>query len=167
MGTFTKRPDAPQGTNERFDARAKERVKSNLPVRLKYRMREDHRTGYLEVTFDEETVAILRRRIGVDESQPVFLRCRMVGQLLHVQNDPTGRIGYKLSGDRTLQVSSLETANIPEPPDDAAHLAGVTADLLLSWSPEQSGMTINIPRTLFEREDRGGTGQKLRARKKE
>ena len=154
--------------NAKFRARGeKYRVKSNLPVRLKYRMREDHRTGYLELTFDEETVDKLRRRFGVGEDQAVFLRCRMVDNLLHVQNDPTGRIGYKLSGDRTLQVSSLETANIPEPPDDETHLAGVTADLLLNWTLDQTGMTINIPRTLFVREERGGDGKKLRARKKE
>ena len=158
-------PNTSDETMERFRARIKERVKSNLPVRLKYRMREDHRTGYLELTFDEETVDTLRRRFGVGEDSAVFLRCRMVGQLLHVQNDPTGRIGYKLSGDRTLQVSSLETANVPEPPDDEVHLAGVVADLTLNWTHEQSGMTINIPRTLFVREDRGGTGKKLRAKK--
>jgi hypothetical protein len=150
---------------ENFIARKKERVKKNFPVHLKYRIRDDDKMGYLEITFDEETAARIRQRFHVPEGTPVFLKCKMVDVLLHVENEPTGQIGYKLSKDRTLQVSSLQTANIPEPPDDEAHRAGVTADLMLRWNPNYTHMSINIPRTLFVVEERGGTGKKLRARK--
>ncbi len=152
-----------------FVARGKaQAVKLALPVRLRYRLREDRLTGYLDLTFDEETVTKLRRMFGVGEDRAVFLQFRMLTSgLLHVKSDPTGRIGYKLSNDRTVQLSSLQTANIPEPPADAEHLDGVVADLEVQWTPDQTSMTINIPRTLFVAEQRGGSGKKLRRRMKE
>lgn len=166
MGTFTPGDGIPRRVISNFEERGrKERAKIHFPVRVKYRLREDHRTGYLELTFDEETVDKIRRLFGIGDNRAVFLQCRMAGALLHVKSDPTGQIGYKLSGDRTLQVSSLQTANIPEPPDDEVHLAGVVMELQLSWTMDATCMAINIPPTLFRRVERGGTGKKLKAKK--
>lgn len=162
MGTYTN-PHA----SERFHRRrTEERVKTFFPVQLRYRLREDGSGGYLQLTFDDEAVNKLRRVFGVGVGRAVYLRFRMLSSgLLHVQNDPRGTAGYKLAADRTVQVSSLETANIPEPPDDAAHRAGVVVDLTMHWTMDASSFSINIPPTLFRAEDRGGRGVKLRTRK--
>lgn len=162
MGQYSNR----HASEEYRERGATERVKTFFPVQLRYRLREDDSGGYLQLTFDEETVSKLRRVFGTGEERAVYLRFRMLDDgLLHVQNDRTGRAGYKLAGDRTVQVSSLETANIPEPPDDAAHRAGVVAALTMHWTMDASSFNINIPPTLFRAENRGGRGVKLRTRK--
>jgi hypothetical protein len=152
-------------TLKEFERRkVEECVKTSFDVRAKYRLREDTGLGYLELAFEPDAVDKLKRIFGLGSEDSIFGSIRMLPRgLLYFKSDPTGKIGYKLTSGNVLQISTLQTANIPEPPADDAHRAGVEMDLMMTWTLDMAAFNINIPPSLFRYEDRNGNGAKLRA----
>ena len=160
--------ETPAEVRARFKARGRaQRVKVDLPVTLKYRFRRDIGAGYLDLTFDPPTLEKLKRICGRGTDDELWLQIRMLSTgLLHVKADHTGEYGYKLANGKTVQLPSLQVANIVEPPDDDAHAEGVVLETVLQWDNSEA-FSINIPRTFFYRQERGGTGRKLRPANKQ